>query len=418
MPQKNIFIITAFKIYKGNSASSARLMNIAKALAFAENKVYLASAEINKKEHLNIKEVERNIFLVGEENIDTVNKNKIIKYLDKIIYPIFIISYIMKINSLLKKTPGKKIIYLYPNVYISIEIICLIFFKLLNHYKIFYDFNEIRRASLYNYNYSKVYYKSILQKSIFIIIWLVNWLKYYLNEKFLFFYDGIVVISTNLEIYSKRYNNNLLRIPILSDSKITPIAQPPCYKKKQSFLICFTGQIILNKEGFDLLFEVLSKVNKKHCVELHLFGRISKSEKELITNILPLKYGISGKIKYYGMIAQQDLLVEMQKRHLLILPRPLSMQTKYGFSTKLSEYLTSGIPTLVTDVSDNNIYIKDNINGFIVKAGDLIEMEEKIIFVIENYNEIVPKIIKNAYTTAEQYFDYRQYTNKLDAFLS
>jgi glycosyltransferase involved in cell wall biosynthesis len=412
---KTIFIISATKIYKGNSAASSRLMNIAKAMALGNNIVYLCSSELNQQVDLGYKkEVESNIFLIGEEKqLNKTNKKFLFNLLYKLFYFFSVVSYIKKINIILNEIQCDRIVYLYPGTSISIEIVSLIILKIFNHNKIFYDFNEIRRAGLYNntnFNFS-------LKGFIKTLVFLLNWLKYYFNEKLLVFYDGLIVISTSLENYSRRLNKNLLRVPILSNTNSNILNHTPHYDNSKSFLICFTGLVKIKKEGLELLFEAISRVNKHYCTEIHLFGPILKSEENLILNIFPQKFGIKEKVKYFGLVDQDKLLPEMQKRHLLILPRPLNMQTKYGFSTKLSEYLTSGVPTLVTDVSDNKLYINDTVNGFIVKPGNVEEMVNKILFIIQNYSSLAPVVTRNAFETAKQFFDYSQFSLKLNSFL-
>jgi glycosyltransferase involved in cell wall biosynthesis len=102
---------------------------------------------------------------------------------------------------------------------------------------------------------------------------------------------------------------------------------------------------------------------------------------------------------------------------LLILPRPLRKQAQYGFSTKLSEYLTSGVPVLLTDVSDNAMYIRDNYNGFIISPNSLSALVSKLKWIIDNYDEYASVVTENAVRTAEEVFDYRIYSEPLVNFL-
>ena len=97
--------------------------------------------------------------------------------------------------------------------------------------------------------------------------------------------------------------------------------------------------------------------------------------------------------------------------------RPLNPQTRYGFSTKLSDYLISGVPVLVTDVSDNSIYIRDGINGYLIPPGSMSALEAKLMEIIDNYNQSSILIARNALETAARELDYRNYTDKLIDFL-
>jgi glycosyltransferase involved in cell wall biosynthesis len=128
------------------------------------------------------------------------------------------------------------------------------------------------------------------------------------------------------------------------------------------------------------------------------------------------KFNLNNKIHYHGNIEPAALSLEFTKYHLLILPRPLNKQAKFGLSTKLSEYLVSGVPTLVTAVSDNAIFIKDNYNGFIIAPGSLPEMVTKIIEIIDNYNLNSYQIARNAFRLAQEEFDYKLFTNTLIEF--
>jgi glycosyltransferase involved in cell wall biosynthesis len=117
-----------------------------------------------------------------------------------------------------------------------------------------------------------------------------------------------------------------------------------------------------------------------------------------------------------GNIDPSELPDEFRKYNLLILPRTLNKRTKFGFSTKLSEYLVSGIPILITDVSDNALYIKDGFNGYIVPPGSAQAMADKIQKIIREYNWQSPEVVKNAYNTVREYFDYRLYSKAYSDF--
>jgi glycosyltransferase involved in cell wall biosynthesis len=121
-------------------------------------------------------------------------------------------------------------------------------------------------------------------------------------------------------------------------------------------------------------------------------------------------HSVEGKVAHIGNIEPESLIHEFQKYHLLILPRPLSRQSKYGFSTKLSEYLISGIPVLVTDVSDNALYIKDNLSGYLITPGSISTMTDKIMEIIKGYDSNASVIAANALQTAREKLDYRLYS--------
>ena len=409
----NVFILSSIKIYKGNSAGSSRMMNFSKALALEGVKVYLCSALLKNNIDINrLQEVYPNIFLVGEESKKPIRRIR--RKLRNLVNILVTFKYFKKIIKLTKQINGDKVFYIYPTGAISIDLVSLVYIKVMHKYKLFYDVNKLRRSALYNRLFSKNIFKKIYE----IVFYITDYIKFWIIEILTKYYDGLVVISTNIENYFKKYNKNLIRIPILSYIIENPFPKIPAYIDGESFKICFTGMISLKKEGFDIFYRALSIVKSGFKnFELHLYGPISKNEKKLLLYDLPLQYGIKKNIVYNGIVEQANIIEEMQKNHLLILPRPLYLQTKYGFSTKLSEYLISGVPVLVTDVSDNSLYIKDGYNGFIVKPGDPKEMAKKIIYIITNYNKLKDSICRNGYNTAKENFNYANYSKKIYNFL-
>ena len=54
----------------------------------------------------------------------------------------------------------------------------------------------------------------------------------------------------------------------------------------------------------------------------------------------------------------------------LVLSRPLERFSLAGFPQKLPEYMALGRPVIVTDVGDIPLYVRDGIDGFVVKPGN------------------------------------------------
>jgi glycosyltransferase involved in cell wall biosynthesis len=55
----------------------------------------------------------------------------------------------------------------------------------------------------------------------------------------------------------------------------------------------------------------------------------------------------------------------LQKSDYSIIARKSNKLTEYGFSSKICEAFAYGIPVIATNNSDNKIYIKDGINGYV-----------------------------------------------------
>ena len=409
--KKNIIFVTSFFVTNGNSGGAARLRNYAKALVLCEDvNVIICSLVSGYKIDFNNKnKVEKGIFEISQKKYKPSN-NKIISFI-KYKFPFFtFLSFFIKINKfIIYNKRANNVIYLYPEQRGSFELMSVLYFKIIRKHKLYYEANEVRKYAIENSVYNK-------NNIILRFFKALNAISYNLAESCIKYYDGVIAISTNMVKYHKVNNSNIIRIPILSDlSSINTIRNTPVYNPNEYFNICFTGSINYKKEGFNVLYKVLSNLVKKNKINLHLYGVFDGGEKAL--EKLSEKLKISGNIFYHGSVSSKILISEMQKYHLLILPRPNTPQIKYGFSTKLSEYIISGVPVLVTDVSDNSLYIIDGVNGFIVPPNNAFLMEKKIVSIINEYNNKTDLIVKNAYKLAEQNFNYKNYTKELNDFL-
>jgi glycosyltransferase involved in cell wall biosynthesis len=397
-PLKEVFIISTMQIFKGKSAGSQRILNIAKSLALGNISVYLCSLINISKGPLNLLEIHPKVYYLESKNL---NKNNILNQF----------RFLSTMNKFMKERNSEVVIYLYPTSLIFYDFIYLLYFKIIKKYKFYTDINELRITNLYTLSSPK----NIFLKIIFYLKFLKDIFIYKLNEIQVLFYDGIIVISKNLEKYFSKYSKKIIRIPILCDLSRINFEDRVIPYQKGTFKICFSGTISVKKEGFDILFEALSIVNHKKDVELYLYGFTPDNDRTKIISLTE-KFNIKDKVFYKGFILPEMLQMEFVKYDLLIIPRPLNKQTKYGFSTKLSEYLVSGVPVLLTDVSDNTLFIKNGYNGFITSPGSISQMVSQINYIIDNYGKYFDLITRNAYNTARENFDYKLFTSSLIDF--
>ena len=224
----------------------------------------------------------------------------------------------------------------------------------------------------------------------------------------------IICISTNIEAYGKKYNKNTFRIPILTDPEITVRTSEETYAKNDFFNIGFSGSIIPSKENLFEFIETIRRLEKNNYkIAFNLCGTISKTDYKLLIE----DGNKENTIKYYGNLNEKEFSTFLSQQDLLVIPRGYNLQNNYGFSTKLSDYLNHKKVILITDISDNRLYIKDGVNGFIVAPNNREMMYEKLIDIIENFDDIEESIIKNAYITSKEKFNYRLYSESLQAFL-
>jgi glycosyltransferase involved in cell wall biosynthesis len=230
-------------------------------------------------------------------------------------------------------------------------------------------------------------------------------------------YDGNIAISTTMEKHLRKQNMPVIRVPILSDiDKFKIKRQTSSYTIIQ---IGYTGSLTYRKDGLnELIKSIWVLINKYQCKNIVLniygygyWGTIKKLE------ILVKKLELSKFIKFHGKVPSEEIPEIQAQQDILVLTRPQNLQTRFGFSTKLAEYMASGVVLLTTDVSDNLKYIKDEENGFIAENYLAEKVAEKLFDIIINERYLDKNIIKSAQKTASTHFNSRNYKKILFDFL-
>jgi glycosyltransferase involved in cell wall biosynthesis len=398
IPSDEVYIISGTAIFYQSGAAYERIFCYAKALAEHGCKIFLCSPLLDEFEVSQL--IIKNIYLIGKTNH---NKRPLYGYFKTIKYFKFL-------KSKMSNTKTNKVIITFPPT-LALDIILLVWFKFIYGIDVFCEKNELKIGMTLNYAGDKKSWKRIILQ-IFIPFQMVASL---IHDLIMIFYNGVIVISTGIEKISKRLNKKVVRLPILVDTnKFSP--NHLCDEGNNIlFKIGYFGAISQQKDGIvDFLKAFIALVipHKKEIL-IELYG----DENFIITSLLTKYPVLQKKIIIKGSIAHEDVVKLMPNYDLLILTRPLNLQTKFGFSTKLAEYMASGVPVLVTDVSDNKLYIKGGTNGFVAKPGNIISIVQKLEEILQMDKQRLKEIGLRGRETAIKYFDYRNYSVTLYNFL-
>lgn len=116
------------------------------------------------------------------------------------------------------------------------------------------------------------------------------------------------------------------------------------------------------KEKIDWVIRGISELNLVDKIELSLAG--FEKDDFINANYNLVQY-LHNNIIFCGRITQNECISLLEKSDFSLVIRPDTILSKFGFSTKIGEAFSCGVPILATDTSDNKMYIKDGINGFI-----------------------------------------------------
>ena len=144
--------------------------------------------------------------------------------------------------------------------------------------------------------------------------------------------------------------------------------------------IAYCGAVINYKDGVDILIKSFALVAKQiGGVKLYIIGSFPfKKDKEedyaLVKNL-----GLTERVVFTGPIPREEMPQMLKNAEALVLARPDNVQAKYGFPTKLGEYLLTENPVVLTSVGDIPLFLKDEVSAYIATPGDVDEIASKMI---------------------------------------
>jgi glycosyltransferase involved in cell wall biosynthesis len=198
--------------------------------------------------------------------------------------------------------------------------------------------------------------------------------------------DGIICISQYLIDFHKYYgipSYKLVHVPSTVDTG--RFLQNNNQPLKFDYIL-YCGSLTLSKDGVNILVESFTRISEKHPeVRLVLIGKGDTIEEETYIRELVESLDITGKVFFLGQLSRNEIPRYMNHSKILALARPESMVADAGFPSKLTEYLATGVPVVVTEVGEIPVYLKDRENAFLSKPGNVEAFANKLDFVLNNY---------------------------------
>ncbi|MDH4222932.1 MAG: glycosyltransferase family 4 protein [candidate division Zixibacteria bacterium] len=130
---------------------------------------------------------------------------------------------------------------------------------------------------------------------------------------------------------------------------------------------------------------ILKKINKK--IKFRIVGEGSQ-KKEFMD--LCLNLNVEKEVEFKGRISREELEDVLHKADIYI-----STSLSDSTSVSLLEAMASGLVPVVSDIPGNREWIEEGVNGFLFPAGDYQALAQRIIWVINNFEDIVKLRGKN-----------------------
>lgn len=180
--------------------------------------------------------------------------------------------------------------------------------------------------------------------------------------------------------------------------------------------IAYCGAISNYKDGVDALIKSFALFAQKvPDIKLYIIGNFpfqkDKEEDYALVNAL----GVSDRVVFTGPIHRESMPQMLKNAQALVLARPDNVQAKYGFPTKLGEYLLTGNPVVITKVGDIPKFLKDGESAFIAEPGDVNEFASKMIEAVTSPS--ANSIGENGFKIAMQRFNSEFEAKKIIDFI-
>lgn len=162
--------------------------------------------------------------------------------------------------------------------------------------------------------------------------------------------------------------------------KIYPIQKlydPPMRKKNEAIRLLYVGQLIRGK-GVDLLLRCLEHVNLPFKADI-----IGTGNDEIYIRRLIIKYGLHDKVNLIGWA--NDVAPFYQAADIVLVPS--RWQEPFGLIG--AEAFAHGKPVVAFDVGGISEWLKDGVNGYLVKAKHVQAMAKRIQELMTNFDEML-----------------------------
>jgi glycosyltransferase involved in cell wall biosynthesis len=209
-------------------------------------------------------------------------------------------------------------------------------------------------------------------------------------------------------------NEKLYKVPSTVDIErfIGSFARPLSMR-----YICYCGSLTILKDGVDILIESFARLTARFKdVDLALVGRADTMEDEEFFRDLVASLGLKERVHFTGKLSRNDIPAYLCHAEILTLARPKSIVADAGFPSKVTEYLATGRPVVVTSVGEIPVYLKDNFNAFVAEPGSVESFAERMAFVLEN-SDFAESVGLKGRDLAKGVFNYHNQAANILSFL-
>ncbi len=305
-------------------------------------------------------------------NIGTKKNNSLLNF-----YKVFVSS--LKINA--------DIYHLHEVPLILIGILLKLFGK-----KIIMDFHEDFEAELFDKPYltkTKAQIIKFLYKPLKIVS--------------LIMFDRIILAE---ESYKKKFINLFNKIEVIKNFPVSSKFKFKNKTGKKKNLVVYVGVISADR-GIKELINAVIKFNNysENCLYLDLIGPIN--DEDFKNYILSRVDSSNGEISWLGKKKYSEILSNLTNYDIGFSALHDKENYRYSLPTKILEYGSAGLYSIASDLPITHEYIREGLNGSIVKPNDSDSIYECFVEIIpkikDNDRENIRKFVSENFSWDEEY---------------
>lgn len=173
--------------------------------------------------------------------------------------------------------------------------------------------------------------------------------------------------------------------------------------------LLYLGRLAAVK-GLPILFESIAQL--KTVFPQLVLNLVGDGEERAKLETMVTELGIQDQVNFLGYQSQSQVRERLQKTDIYVLP-----SFAEGVSVSLMEAMAAGVPVITTQIAGVNELVEDGINGYLVPAGDVISLTQKLVILIKD-SELRNKFAAAGRVKVETEFNLNQEANRLAGFMN
>ena len=231
-------------------------------------------------------------------------------------------------------------------------------------------------------------------------------------------YDGIFCISNYLVDFYKSRGYDYQRLFLVPSTVDTGRFNHNFSPRLPFKYILYCGALTIQKDGVDILIKSFYRVSGKFPdINLVLIGKGETfNNDEIGIRELVGSLNMEKRIIFLGQVSRLDVPSYLSTAEVLALARPRSIVADAGFPSKLTEYLATGKPIVVTKVGEIPLYLKDNENAFLSEPDSVDAFANKLDYVLSNY-QLAVHVSQRGKDLTKTVFNYNYQAGRMLDFI-